>query len=126
MPDSALTHLHSRRRLRQVLTERPLVVRDRRPFQFVAFVQEGQPEGQPHILSEDDRFLGLGHYRARTHHRRDVAVDEGVAGHVVDADHGGDLAAAVGVLPLRDLGGDDLGLDVVVEVTMFSGPSDPD
>src|SRR5687768_8286899 len=56
--------------------EHPLVIfRDQRPFRFVALVDERDPKGVADI-AEDERVLRPADYRARAHHRRDVAVDE--------------------------------------------------
>src|SRR5690606_7929967 len=60
----------------QFLAEAALVAFSHpRALQFVAFVQEGQPERETDI-AEYAGILGPGDHRTRAHHGRDVAVDE--------------------------------------------------
>src|SRR5690606_11265661 len=85
------------RAFRQVLAEGALIeLGHHRPLQLVALVQEGQPESHADI-AEDLGVLGPGDDRARAHHGRQVAVDEGRARHVRDAHHLVDDVLALGV-----------------------------
>src|SRR5207248_6682259 len=80
--------------LRQFLPEATLIeFGNQRALEFVALVDEGEPESKTDIV-EDFRVLGPDDYRARAHHRRNIAVHESVAGQVGDAHHLGDDVAA--------------------------------
>src|SRR5580704_13677546 len=95
---------HIDRALGQFLTKAALIeFGDQRPLQLVAFVDEGQPESKADI-AEDFGVLGPDDHRARAHHRRDVAVHEGVAREIGDAHHLADDVAAFGVLVMLRLG----------------------
>src|SRR6056297_756153 len=73
--------------LRQFLTEAALIeFRHEGALELVALVEEGELEGKADII-EDLGILGPDDHRARTHHRRQIAVDEGVAGEVGEAHH---------------------------------------
>ncbi len=101
---------------RQLLAEAALIeLGDDRPFELVALVDEGQPEGEADVL-EDVGVLRPDDDGARAHHGREIAVDEGVAREVGDADHlVDDLAAVLGLIVLR-LGEHDLDLVVVRQI----------
>src|ERR1700686_1371360 len=105
---SAQRHVH--RGFRQLDPEAALIeLGHDRPLELVAFVEEGDPEGEADIL-EYVGVLRPDDHRARAHHGRDVAVHEGVAGQVRDADHlVDDLAAGIVAVVLR-LGEHDLDL----------------
>src|SRR4051812_41282568 len=96
---SAQRHVH--RTFRQLDAEAALVeLRYDRPLELIALVEEGEPEGKADIL-EDVGILRPGDHRARAHHRRDVAVHEGVASEVGDAHHLiDDFAAGIGAVRL--------------------------
>ncbi len=103
-------------RLRQFLTEAALIeLGHQRPLQLVAFVDEGQPEGEADIV-EDLGILRPGDHRARAHHRRDIAVHEGVAGEIGDAHHLGDDVAAFRRAIMLRLGEHDIDLVVVRQI----------
>src|SRR5687768_17495997 len=75
----------------QVLAEDALVIfGDQGPLSLVAFVEEGEAEGEADVV-EDERVLGPADHGPRAHHGRDVAVDEALAGEVRDLDHFLDL-----------------------------------
>ena len=102
--------------LRQLLSEAALIeLGDQRPLQLVAFVDEGQPEGEADIV-EDVGVLRPGDHRARAHDGGDVAVHEGVAREVGDAHHLADDVAAFGVAIVPRLGEHDLDLVVVRQI----------
>src|SRR5271154_5670166 len=72
---SAQRYIH--RRLRQVAAEAALIeFRHDRPLELVAFVDEGQAEGEADF-AENLGVLRPGDHRARAHDGRDIAVDEG-------------------------------------------------
>src|SRR5262245_11043317 len=74
--------------LRQLDAEAALAeLGDRLALELVALVDEGHTEGEADVAAEDLGVLGPGDHRARAHHRRDVAVHEGVAGEIRDAHH---------------------------------------
>src|SRR5436305_11292332 len=78
----------------QVLAEHALIIfGDGGPLRLVAFVEEGEPEGEADV-AEDERVLRPADHRARAHHRRDVAVDETLARKLGDLDHPLDLRPA--------------------------------
>ncbi len=101
---------------RKLLTEAALIeFGNDRPLQFVALVDEREPEGKADVL-EDVGVLRPGDDGARAHDGRDVAVHEGVAGEVGDPHHlADDVAALIGAIVLR-LGEHDLDLVVVRQV----------
>src|SRR5690242_19792153 len=67
---------------RQLGIEAALIeLRDQWPLQLVALVEEGNAEGEADI-AEDLGVLRPGDHRARAHHRRQIAIGEGVAGEV--------------------------------------------
>ena len=102
--------------LRQFLAEGALVeLGDHRALQLVALVEEGQPERHADI-AEDLGVLGPGDDRARAHHGRQVAVDEGRTRHVGDAHHLVDDVAALGVAVMLGLGQHDVHFVVVRQV----------
>src|SRR5215475_13821136 len=69
---SGQSHVHGG--LRQFDAEAALIeLGDDRPFQFVAFVQEGEPERKTDIV-EDFGIFRPDDHGARAHHCRDVAV----------------------------------------------------
>ena len=90
-------------------------LRHDRPLQLIAFVQEGEPEGKADIV-EDFGIFRPDDHRARTHHRRDVAVHEGIACQVGDAHHLVDDVAALFVAIVLGLGEYDLDLIVVRQI----------
>src|SRR5690606_23667804 len=67
---------------------------NQRAFQFVALVEEGDAEGESEI-AEDLGVFPPGDDRARAHHGRKIAVDEGGAGEVGDAYHARNRVAAI-------------------------------
>src|SRR5690348_13214918 len=70
---------HVNRALRQFLAETPLIeLRDEGTLEFVALVQERDPERKTDVL-EDVGVLGPGDDGPRRHDRRQVTVDEGIA-----------------------------------------------
>ncbi len=102
---------------RQFLAEAALVeLGDQRPLELVALVDERGAEGEADV-AEDLGILGPRDHRARAHHRRQVAVDEGRARKVGDAHHVGDLLA-LGLALLEALGlrQHDLHFDVVRQI----------
>ena len=86
-----------------------------RALQFVALVEEGDAEGKADI-AEDVGILRPGDDRARAHHGREVAVDEGVAGEVGDAHHLADDVAAFLVAVVLGLGQHDVDFLVVRQI----------
>src|SRR5262245_30465459 len=77
---SAQRHIH--RTFRQLHSETALIeLGHDGPLELVALVEKGEPEGEAEIL-EDVSVLRPGNHRARAHHGRDVAIDEGVAGEI--------------------------------------------
>src|SRR5512132_4610877 len=111
---SAQRHVDGR--FRQLDSETALIeLGHDRSFQFVALVEKRQPEGETDVF-EDVGVLRPGDHRARAHHRRNVAVHEGVAREVGDAHHfADDVATLVGAIMLR-LGEHDLDLVVVRQI----------
>src|SRR3569833_1756910 len=82
------------RAFRQLDAEAALIeLGDDRTLELVALVEEGEPEGEAEVV-EDLGVLRPGDHRARAHHGRQVAVHEGVAREVGDADHLADGVAA--------------------------------
>src|SRR5258708_32839606 len=63
-----------------------VVLGDRRALDLVAFVEEGDAEGERDI-AEDLRVLRPGDHRARRHHGGDVAIDEPGARQIGQRDH---------------------------------------
>src|SRR5713226_2004713 len=111
---SAQRHVH--RRLGQVAAEAALVeLRHDRPLQLVAFVEEGQPEGEADV-AENLGVLRPGNHRAWAHDGRDVAVDEGRAGQIRNPHHLRDDVAAFGRAVLPRLGADDVHFLVVRQI----------
>src|ERR1700734_3509124 len=100
-----LRERHVDRALRQFLAEAALIeFRHQRTLELVAFVDEGQPEGEADI-AENLGVLRPGDHRARAHHGRNIAVDEGVAREIGDPHHFRDDLAALGraiMLRLRE------------------------
>src|SRR5690625_4407080 len=69
----------ARRAFRQFLAKAFLVdFRHGLAFQLVAFVEEGHAEGESVIAAEDFGILRPGDDGARAHHRREIAIHEGV------------------------------------------------
>ena len=107
---------HVDRGFRQFLPEAALIeFRHQRPLQLVAFVDEGEPEGEADV-AEDFGILRPGDHRARAHDGGDVAVHEGVAGEVGDPHHLRDDVAAFGRAVVLGLGEHDLDLVVVRQI----------
>src|SRR5579863_4587494 len=115
--DAPLAQRDIQRALRQFLPEAALIeFRDQRALQLVAFVQERQAEGETDVL-EYFRVLRPGDHRARAHHGREIAVDEGVARQIGDPHHAVDDIAAVLPRPMgRRLGEDDVDLLVMRQI----------
>src|SRR6185437_2263543 len=111
---SAQRHVH--RRFRQLDIEAALVeLGDQRPFQFVAFVEEGEAERKADI-AENIGVLGPGDHRARAHHRRQIAIGEGVAGEIGEPHHlVDDVAAFLAAIMMR-LGKHDLDFLVMRQI----------
>src|SRR5271169_442851 len=87
--------------LRQLLAKTALVeLGDQRPLEFVALVEEGQAESETDVL-EDFRILRPSDDGARTHHGRQIAVDESVAGQIGDPDHLVDSVASILARPVH-------------------------
>src|SRR5215469_11353553 len=104
------------RTLRQLLSEATLIeFGDQRPLQFVAFVDEGQPEGKADIV-EDFRVLGPDDDCTRTHHRRYVAVHECVARQIGDPHHLGNDVATFRRAVVLGLGQHDFDFVVVRQI----------
>src|ERR687886_1296562 len=77
-------------RLGQLLAEAALVELGHEPaLQLVAFVEEGEAEREAEV-AEDLGILGPGDDGPGAHDGREIAVHEGVAREVGDADHLGD------------------------------------
>jgi len=69
-----------------------IVFGDGGALRLVAFVEEGEAEGEADIV-EDARVLGPGQHRARRHHRRDIAIDEAGARQIGEGHHALDFLA---------------------------------
>src|SRR5271169_1024933 len=107
---------HVDRALRQFLAEAALIeFRHQRTFELVTFVDEGQPERKADV-AEDLGVLGPGDHRARAHHRRDIAVHEGVTGEIGDPHHLRDDVAALGGAIVLRLRQHDIDLVVVRQI----------
>src|SRR4029453_7210240 len=93
------TQRHIDRRFRQLDSETALIeLGYDRSFQLVALVEKRQPEGETDVL-EDVGVLRPHDHRARAHHRRNIAVHEGVAREVGDSHHfAHDVTALVGAV----------------------------
>src|SRR5262249_18409831 len=69
-------------RFRQLRIEAALVeLGDQGTLELVALVEEGDAEREADI-GEDVGILGPGDHRARAHHRRQIAIGEGVTGEI--------------------------------------------
>src|SRR5712692_1473233 len=77
-----------------------VILRHGRALEFIALVEEGDPEGEREVV-EDPRVLGPGDHGARRHHRRDVAVDEAGAREIGERHHGADGAPTLLAVPAR-------------------------
>ena len=111
---SSKRHVH--RGFRQLRIEAALIeFGDQRPFQLVAFVEEGDAEGKADI-AEDLGVFRPGDHRARAHHRRQIAIDEGVAGQVRQPHHLVDDVAAFRVAVVLRLGQHDLDFLVMRQI----------
>src|SRR5579864_9448603 len=78
---------HVDRRFCQFCIEAALIeFGHQRPLQFVAFVEEGDAEGETDI-AEDVGVPGPGDHRARAHHGRQIAIGEGVACEISEPHH---------------------------------------
>ena len=100
----------------KLLAEAALIeLGDQRPLQLVAFVDEGEPEGEADV-AEDVGILRPGDHRARAHDGGDVAVHEGVAREIGDAHHLADDVAPFRVAIVPRLGEHDLDLVVVRQI----------
>src|SRR5262249_32328739 len=109
------------RAFRQFLTKATLVeLGHQGPFQFVAFVDEGQPKGKADIV-EDFRILGPDDDGARAHDRRDIAVHEGIAREVGDPHHFRDDVAALGGAVVLGFGQHDFDFIVVRQIIQRRG-----
>src|SRR5216683_6230770 len=92
--------------LAQLAAETALIVLgDRRALDLVAFVEEGDAEGERDI-AEDLRVLRPGDHGARRHHRRNIAVDEARPRQIGERDHRADRLAPVLAVVARRLGED--------------------
>src|SRR5471030_2161041 len=73
-------HRHVHRRLRELRVEAALIeFGNQRPFQFVAFIEEGDAERKTDV-GENLGIFSPGDHRTRAHHRRQIAIGESVAG----------------------------------------------
>src|ERR1700761_8231469 len=101
-------------RLLQLRAEAALIILGHgRALDLVAFVEEGQAEGEGDVAAEDPDILGPGDPRARPHAGPDIPIDEAGARQIGQRHHGGDRLAALVIVEARHLGQDDRDLGLM-------------